>query len=56
MPAAETLASTARARRTSRLGRDLVTPWLELYDERYLPFRDLPERDANACEILLAIE
>jgi len=36
--------------------RDLGTLWLELYDDRYLPFRDEPERDANAYEILLAIE
>lgn len=36
--------------------RDLGTLWLELYDDRYLPFRDAPERDANAYEILLAIE
>lgn len=36
--------------------RDLAVLWLELYDDRYVPFRDAPECPGNACDILLAIE
>jgi len=42
--------------REQGIRRDLGTLWLELYDDRYVPFRDPPERDLNACDILLAIE
>lgn len=42
--------------RENGLCRDLGTLWLEIYDDRYLPFRDDEARATNEFDLLLAIE